>query len=173
MRHAVGKKRTKSRSRTATKKRHSRKVSGILGKGDLMMALGLVAGGIAAREANNIIQKTFPGTSLNIVAAGQVALGFALPHFVKNSFVKSMGQGMMVIGGTQFAVNLGVISGMDAGKYSYRINGAGTSSLKAINGGTSRLQAVNGTSELQAVNGSLDKNEMANKASRSFGNYAY
>lgn len=153
-------KRKKTATKTTTPRRRKR-VSGIFGSGDVMNTVALIAGGIAAREANNILQKVMPGTlSPTMVAIAQIAAGFVLPSMVKNSFVRGMGDGFKVMGGASLAVSMGVISGV-SNSMSYQING--TSNLQAING--NRRHVVNGTGALIPVNG-------VPKSKRQFGNFA-
>lgn len=160
MRRSVGRKHKASTKKSPTTRRR-RRVSGVFGKGDMMTALGLIAGGIAAREASNIVSKMFPGTSLTTIAVGQIGVGFLAPHFIKNSFVKSMGDGMKVIGGTQLAVGFGIISGVPQ---TMPLRIAGKGAMKVING-KGDLSAVNGKGDLSTVNG-------ASKSNRAFGSYA-
>ena len=158
MRRSVGRKRKASTKKSPTTRRR-RRVSGVFGKGDMMTALGLIAGGIAAREASNIVSKMFPGTSLQTIAIGQIGVGFLAPHFIKNSFVKSMGDGMKVIGGTQLAVGFGIISGVPQ-----------TMPLRIAGKGDRR--AVAGKGDMHVVSGKGDMNTVSGrKAARSFGNH--
>lgn len=158
MRRSVGRKRKASTKKSPTTRRR-RRVSGVFGKGDMMTALGLIAGGIAAREASNIVVKMFPGTSLTTIAVGQIAVGFLAPTFIKNSFVKSMGDGFKVMGGTQLAVGFGIISGVPQ-TMPLRIAGKGD------------MRAVAGKGDMHVVSGKGDMNTVSGrKAARSFGNH--
>ena len=89
-------KRRKSKKTTA--RRYSRRRSvGAVG-GNLVMELaGLTAGALVARNIGKIAPKLNP----QILSAGKVALGVALPMFVKSPIMKSIGNGMVAVGGVE------------------------------------------------------------------------
>jgi predicted glycosyltransferase len=65
--------------------------------GDMLMTVGgLAAGAIAAKQLNKVLK-----FDARILAAGKVALGVALPKFVKNPFMASVGNGMVAVGATE------------------------------------------------------------------------
>jgi hypothetical protein len=57
---------------------------------------GLAAGAIVAKQLNKMLK-----FDARILAAGKVALGLALPKFVKTPIMKSVGNGMIAIGATE------------------------------------------------------------------------
>ncbi|MES2219161.1 MAG: hypothetical protein V4501_12220 [Pseudomonadota bacterium] len=138
---------TRKRKKTAAKKpgtRRRRRVNGANDIGPMIMTgLALGAGAIAAREVSNIVLKQWPGIDKKIIAAGQIAIGFVLPKFVKAPVAANIGKGMVAFGFQVMAVEVGVISGVGMGgnRMSYRVNG--TANLRPING-TPNLIAVNG-----------------------------
>jgi hypothetical protein len=96
-----------------------------------------------------------------ILAAGKVALGVALPRFIKNPLMTSVGQGMIAVGATEligsFVPSLGaaddvvLLSGLDEmggldeiGEYSE------LSGLDVMNG---NISEVNGYGDISEVNG--------------------
>lgn len=165
MRRSTTKKRSSTSKKPATRRR--RRVSGI-NQGMIMDVVALVGGGILAREANNIIQTTFPGkVSPTIVGAGQIVLGLMLPKFIKNSMAANIGRGMAVMGGTQLAVSMGVISGT-GNRVLHHISGKGNLSAVA---GRGNLSAIAGGNMMVAgVNSALSTTN--NTVKRQFPNYS-
>lgn len=135
--------RSTSRRRPAKKKttRRRRRVSGINMSGGIMDAALIVGGALAAREISNVWAKQSPGTSNYIIGAAQLGIGYMLPKFWRSPMAKSVGSGMIAMGGFAVLSQAGFISGV-GDRVSYRING--TDKLKAIAGGTDRLRAVSG-----------------------------
>ena len=103
-------------------------------------AVSIVAGAVAAREFNTLAVKFFPSLSPMVSGILQVGLGFALPKFVKGSFVAGMGKGMIANGGMVAIVSTGLINGSDT--MTYRING--TNQLSVVGRGTDRINVING-----------------------------
>jgi len=148
-RRKIGAKRHASKRRVSGHKRR-RRIGAISGGGSIMDAAMVIGGAIAAREASNVVSKQFPGTSLAVIGAGQVAVGYFLPHFVKKPWAKNLGLGMMAMGGTQLVVSAGLISGT-GNRMSYQLKKGGD---KRLSGGTTYLQAINGgTTHLNTVAG--------------------
>jgi len=117
--------------------------------GMLMTSLGLVAGSVAARELNTLVQNQF-SLSNTVSGLGQVAIGFVLPMVVKNNkFVQDMGYGMIANGGMVLAVSTGLINGEMPKSMTYRINGP---SLPQVSPGHT-LPVVSGISNLPVVSG--------------------
>jgi hypothetical protein len=151
----IGSTRRKRKSKVVTHRRR-RRISGIGSKkGGIMDLVAVVGGAVAARELSNVVTKQFPGTSLAMVAGGQVALGYFLPHFVKQPWAKNVGLGMMAIGGTQLAVSAGLISGT-GNRMQYTLSNArkingGTTGLSTISGGTSALSTISGHRMISGV----------------------
>ncbi len=102
------------------KKHHAKKTSrrrskrmGAAGS-NLTSALFTIVGGVAARFVSNTIN----GTSLNasykgyVAAAAPIAVGLFLPKFIKSDMGKSLGNGMIAVGGLGLVQSTGVLSGM-------------------------------------------------------------
>jgi hypothetical protein len=93
-----------------TTRRHSKKHSmhGI----DVMNVVGVAAGAVAAGLLNKVIPET---VNTKIVAAGKIALGIALPNFVKSGSMKNtlsgVGSGMIAVGTIDLLKDMGVLSG--------------------------------------------------------------
>jgi hypothetical protein len=123
--------------------RRRRRVSGM---GDISgmaeKAGGLVIGAVAARELNTLASK-FVTLSPLMSGVLQMAVGLALPKFVKGAFFQNMGDGMIANGGMVAIVATGVITGNGGGRYgAYQISG------------TANLPVINGTANLPVINGS-------------------
>jgi hypothetical protein len=125
--------------------------------GNLLTTVGgIAAGAIVAKQLNKILK-----FDAKILAAGKVALGIALPKFIKNPLMTSVGNGMIAVGATElvgaFVPSLGaaddvvLLSGLDEmggldeiGEYSE------LSGLDTMNGDISE---VNGYGDISEVNG--------------------
>lgn len=101
------------------KKYSKRKVSGVrrtskrkMGGIDATNIMGVVGGALIAGYLNKIIPETFDS---KLVAGGKVALGLALPMFVKDGATKNIltgvGSGMIAVGSVDLLRSFGVISG--------------------------------------------------------------
>ena len=100
------KKRKTSKSRT---RRRSR--VGAIPKGSLMNSIGVIAGAVAGKL---VATKTLPNVDDKIKNAGVVALGILLPSLMKNELGKSIGTGMVAIGGLSLVGSfLPAVSGVD------------------------------------------------------------
>ena len=149
-----------ARRRTKNKpKRRSYRRSRSMGAvaGNLLTTIGgIAAGAIVAKQLNKMLK-----FDAKILAAGKVALGVALPRFIKNPLMTSVGQGMIAVGATElvgaFVPSLGaaddvvLLSGLDEmggldeiGEYSE------LSGLDVMNGDISE---VNGYGDISEVNG--------------------
>ena len=112
----MARKRRKSRS---TRRRRSRGI-GAMGTGMTQIA-GLLAGAVVGRMLRT---KVLPNVDAKFKSIGEVAVGLVLPRFVKNDFVKSMGAGMIVDGGTSALSSFGILSGIGADDASVEFIGA-------------------------------------------------
>jgi hypothetical protein len=125
----VARKKVSGTKRKTTTRRRKR-VSGIgsLDVGGIAMTVvGLGVGAIAARELNTILVKQFPTLTPTMVGLGQIAIGVALPMFMKSKLGTDIGNGMVAFGVQVEAVNFGLISGIGAApnrSVSYRLSGA-------------------------------------------------
>ena len=149
-----------ARRRTKNKpKRRTTRRSSSMGAvaGNLLTTIGgIAAGAIVAKQLNKMLK-----FDAKILAAGKVALGVALPRFIKNPLMTSVGQGMIAVGATElvgaFVPSLGaaddvvLLSGLDEmggldeiGEYSE------LSGLDVMNGDISE---VNGYGDISEVNG--------------------
>jgi len=89
-----------ARRRTKNKpKRRSYRRSSSMGAvaGNLLTTIGgIAAGAIVAKQLNKMLK-----FDAKILAAGKVALGVALPRFIKSPLMTSVGQGMIAVGATE------------------------------------------------------------------------
>jgi hypothetical protein len=65
--------------------------------GNLLTTIGgIAAGAIVAKQLNKVLK-----FDAKILAAGKVALGVALPRFIKSPLMTSVGNGMIAVGATE------------------------------------------------------------------------
>jgi hypothetical protein len=101
--------------RRKSKKRMSgvrRKRSRSMGAIDTTNILGVVGGALIAGYLNKIVPTTVDS---RLLAGGKVALGIALPMFVKSGATKNIlsgvGSGMVAVGSVDLLKSFGVLSG--------------------------------------------------------------
>lgn len=100
------------KKRSAPSRRRKSRKMGAMGKSFLMDAAGLVAGAAAARILTSS-GKILPNLDAKIKSAGVIALGAFLPKFVKGSFGKSIGDGMIAAGGIGLLQATNVLGAID------------------------------------------------------------
>lgn len=151
----MARRRTKNKPKRRSYRRRSSSMGAVAG--NLLTTIGgIAAGAIVAKQLNKMLK-----FDAKILAAGKVALGVALPRFIKNPLMTSVGQGMIAVGATEligaFVPSLGaaddvvLLSGLDEmggldeiGEYSE------LSGLDVMNGDISE---VNGYGDISEVNG--------------------
>jgi predicted glycosyltransferase len=112
---------------------------------------GIAVGAILAKQLNKML-KFDP----RVLAAGKVVLGVALPKFVKNPMVKSVGQGMIAVGATELiggfipalagADDVIVLNGLDEIGEFDEISGMDISEVNGMD-----ISEVNGLDEIGEV----------------------
>jgi hypothetical protein len=119
--------------------------------GNLLTTIGgIAAGAIVAKQLNKVL-KFDP----KLLAAGKVALGVALPKFIKSPLMNSVGSGMIAVGAVELvgsfvpslsgADDVVLLSGLDEiGQYDE------LSGVEVLSGDISE---VNGYSDISEVNG--------------------
>lgn len=86
------------KAKKSTSRRYSRRKSiGAVSGGLVMDIAGVTVGAIIAKQ----VGKLLPNLNPKVAAAGKVALGVALPMFVKSPIMKSIGNGMLAVGGVE------------------------------------------------------------------------
>lgn len=100
------------KKRSAPSRRRKSSKMGAMGKSFLMDALGLVAGGYAARILTSSA-KIFPNLDPKIKSAGVIAVGLYFPKLVKGSLGKSIGDGMIAAGGLGLLQSTGIVGQLD------------------------------------------------------------
>lgn len=100
------------KKRSAPSRRRKSRKMGAIGKSFIMDAAGLVAGAAAARILTSS-GKILPNLDAKIKSAGVIALGAFLPKFVKGSFGKSIGDGMIAAGGIGLLQATNVLGAID------------------------------------------------------------
>tara|TARA_R110000868_G_scaffold74579_4_gene215542 strand:- start:1747 stop:2175 length:429 start_codon:yes stop_codon:yes gene_type:complete len=100
------------KKRSAPSRRRKSRKMGAMGKSFLMDAAGLVAGAAAARILTSS-GKILPNLDAKIKSAGVIAIGAFLPKFVKGSFGKSIGDGMIAAGGIGLLQATNVLGAID------------------------------------------------------------
>lgn len=105
----MARKRKKSVKRTSRRKSRSK---GGMGAIDFTNILGVVAGAVAAGYLDKVVPETIDN---KIVAGAKIALGVALPMFVKGGNMKNIlagvGSGMVAVGSIDLLKEFGVLSG--------------------------------------------------------------
>ena len=100
------------RRRKHHKKSHSRRRKGAMHGIDFTNILGVVAGAVAGGFLDKVIPDSI---DKKIVAGGKIALGVALPMFVKTGSMKNalagVGAGMIAVGSIDLLKGFGVLSG--------------------------------------------------------------
>lgn len=96
----------RKKHRRASRRRHMSGLKGI----DMQNTLGVVAGAVVAGYLNKVIPAT---VNDKLVAGGKVALGIALPHFIKSnrSLMTGIGAGMVAVGSVDLLKSFGALSG--------------------------------------------------------------
>lgn len=125
-----------ARRRKHTKKAHHRRrktMSGIATGSTNVVAM--LAGAVIGKV---ISSKLSDKVNPKILAGGQIALGYALPKFVKNKFVAGVGTGMIINGGLSALSSFGVIS-----------------AISGLGDGVS-VDFMSGTDELKSIAGDYD-----------------
>jgi hypothetical protein len=130
-------KRRKSKKRmSGVRRKRSRSIGAI----DTTNILGVVGGALIAGYLNKIVPTTVDS---KLLAGGKVALGIALPMFVKSGATKNIlsgvGSGMIAVGSVDLLKSFGVLSGtFDLPVINGNILGAGSTlsgyDLPVING---------------------------------------
>jgi hypothetical protein len=151
-----------AKRRKKTKKagrRRSRKST--MGAIDITNILGVVAGAVVAGYLDKVIPETINN---KIVAGGKIALGIALPMFVKSGSMKNIlggaGAGMIAVGSVDLLKEFGVLSGTaDDDMLEISLNGdqdvlAGDDDINVING-----DVLAGDDDISVINGMDDEDE--------------
>jgi hypothetical protein len=102
------------RRKKAVKRRSGKRSKSGMGAIDFTNILGVVAGAVAAGYLDKVIPETIDN---KIVAGGKIALGVALPMFVKSGNMKNIlagvGSGMVAVGSIDLLKGFGVLSGAE------------------------------------------------------------
>ena len=140
-------------------RRRSRKST--MGAIDFTNILGVVAGAVVAGYLDKVIPDTIDN---KIVAGGKIALGVALPMFVKSGSMKNIlggaGAGMIAVGSVDLLKGFGVLSGDEEDDMlEISLNGdqdvlSGDEDINVING-----DVLAGDDDISVVNGYDDEDE--------------
>jgi len=96
-----------AKKRKTTRRRSTRRRGvGATNPGNILMQLGGVVAGVAA--AGYLNKLALSSQSENVQAAVPIAVGIALPMFMKNEFAKNLGAGMVAYGGGKFLQKAGL-----------------------------------------------------------------
>ena len=98
----------KKRTKKMSGVRRKRRMSGLSGGIDIQNILGVVAGAVIAGYANKLIPAT---VNDKLVSGGKIALGLALPKFMKGSLGSGIGAGMIAVGSVDLLKSFGALSG--------------------------------------------------------------
>lgn len=137
----------RKKRKVSSRRRRSRGM-GAVGTG-MTQILGLLAGAVAGRMLRS---RVLPNVDAKFKSLGEVAVGVALPRFVKNDFVKAMGAGMIVDGGTSALSSFGILSGIGADDASVEFIGA--DDIETISGVE---ETISGSDSIQTIAGMDDE----------------
>ena len=108
--------------------------------------LGITAGAIVAKKVDTFL----PKLDSNVRNAAKVALGVALPMFVKSPLMASVGQGMIAVGASSLVG--GLVPALGATDEVLVLSG--TDDINTVNGmdeiGSNEIDEVNGIDEIGA-----------------------
>ena len=90
------------RKKHHTKRRHSRRRMGAVGKANIASALGIIAGAVIGKKVAGFI----PVADERIKNAAVLAIGVAFPMIVKGDVGKALGNGMIAAGGAGLVGNI-------------------------------------------------------------------
>ena len=152
----------KRRKKTAVKRRSGKRRSKSgMGAIDFTNILGVVAGAVAAGYLDKVIPESIDN---KIVAGGKIALGVALPMFVKGGNMKNIlagvGSGMVAVGSIDLLKEFGVLSGTEEDDMlEISLNGdvdvlSGDDDINVING-----DVLAGDDDISVVNGFDEEDE--------------
>jgi hypothetical protein len=148
----------RKKTRKAGRKRSRKSTMGAI---DFTNILGVVAGAVVA----GYVDKLVPDTINNkIVAGGKIALGIALPMFVKSGSMKNIlggaGAGMIAVGSLDLLKEFGVLSGSaEDDMLEISLNGdqdilAGDDDISVIN-----ADVLSGDDDISVINGYDDMDD--------------
>lgn len=148
----------RKKTRKAGRRRSSKSTMGAI---DITNILGVVAGAVVAGYLDKVIPDTIDN---KIVAGGKIALGVALPMFVKSGSMKNIlggaGAGMIAVGSVDLLKGFGVLSGDEEDDMlEISLNGdqdvlSGDEDINVING-----DVLAGDDDISVVNGYDDEDE--------------
>jgi len=138
-------KRRKKHKVSGVRRRRSHRTSG-LGAIDIQNIGGVIAGAVIGGYLNKIIPAT---VNDKLVAGGKVALGIALPMFVKDGKTKNLvagvGAGLIAVGSVDLLKSFGALSG--------------DFDIPVINGdvlaGDDDIPVINGDNDIPTINGDV------------------
>ncbi len=143
--------RRKKTTKRATSRRRTSRSMGAATTGMIAEIGGLAVGAILAKQLNKVLK-----FDAKILAAGKVVLGVALPKFIKNPMVKSVGQGMIAVGAVELiggfipalsgADDVIVLNGLDEIGEFDEVNGMDISEVNGMD-----ISEVNGLDEIGEV----------------------
>jgi len=87
------------------RKRHSKRGMGAI---DTTNIMGVVVGAVIGGYLNKIVPPTIND---KVLASGKVALGIALPMFIKKPIMNGIGAGLLAVGSVDLLKSFGALSG--------------------------------------------------------------
>jgi hypothetical protein len=127
--------------------------------GNLLTTIGgIAAGAIVAKQLNKMLK-----FDAKILAAGKVALGVALPRFIKSPLMTSVGSGMIAVGATELVGSfvpalagtddVVLLSGLDEIGELDEMSGLDEIGELDEMSGLDEISEVNGYSDISEING--------------------
>lgn len=151
----MAKRRKTKRSKMSGVRRKRSRVSG-LGAIDFMNIIAVAGGAVAAGLVNKVVPATI---NPNLVSGGKIALGIALPMFVKSPLMSGIGAGMIAVGSYELVKSTGIVSGFGAANDMVTVSLEGVDVLSGndfsngVLAGNDDISVVNGLDDISVVNG--------------------
>ena len=152
-----------AKRRKKTKKIRTFRRKSSMGAIDFTNVLGVVAGSVVASYLDKVIPDTIDN---KIVGAGKIALGVALPMFVKSGNMKNIlggaGAGMIAVGSVDLLKEFGVLGAVEEDDMlEVTLNGetevlAGDEDISVINGD---VDVLAGDDDISVINGDYDEED--------------
>jgi hypothetical protein len=137
-------------------RRKRSRVSG-LGAIDFMSIIAVAGGAVAAGLVNKVVPAT---VNPNLVSGGKIALGVALPMFIKSPLMSGIGAGMIAVGSYELVKTTGIVSGFgvaDSDMVTISLEGvdvlSGNDFSTGVLAGNDDISVVNGLDDISVVNG--------------------
>lgn len=133
----------KKRKAKKSTRTYRRRGIGAAGSGMVMEVAGVTAGALLAKQ----VGKLLPNLNSTLKSAITVAVGVALPKFVKSPIMNAVGSGMVAVGGADLVT--GFVPSLGAEDDVVLISGTDISEMNGLDeiGGAGEISELNGIDE--------------------------